>query len=58
LVLMQNGFRLKLYFTTETDFFIIEAPGAAFSFTKDSQGKVDGVQQMRGTNVMKAAKVI
>lgn len=57
LALYQGNNKVKLNFTTETDFFILERPGTEFMFSKDSQKKVDGINQKRGSNIIKISKI-
>ena len=49
--------KMKMYFTTDTDFFILEMRGAEFKFTRDSQNKVDGIDFLKGNNINKIRKV-
>lgn len=48
LVLIDNGTELKMYFTSDTDFFILEAQNAEMNFTNDSSGKVNGFTLKQG----------
>jgi len=57
LAFYQGNNKVKLNFTTETDFFILERPGTEFMFTKDTQNKVDGINQKRGSNIIKISKI-
>lgn len=58
LATVQNGKRMKVYFTSNSEYFIIEAPDTEFSFLKDVNNNVIGVQQKRGNNIIKASKVL
>jgi CubicO group peptidase (beta-lactamase class C family) len=51
-----NGTKRQLYFTSETDFFTKEAANAEYSFTKDAQNKIDGIE-LKG-NSQKANKIL
>jgi Domain of unknown function (DUF3471) len=53
-----SGSKRKMYFTSEADFFLMETPKTEYSFTKDNQNKVDGVQKKRDSDVQKASKVL
>ncbi|POY37350.1 hypothetical protein C3K47_06185 [Solitalea longa] len=57
LIAVQNGMKMKLNFTSNTEFFIMEVPGFAFSFLKDSNNTVTGIQQQAGGNTFVLAKV-
>lgn len=56
LVFHDGGNKLKMYFTSETEFFIQEISEAEFKFAKDKQNKVDGFEFKQGSFEMKATK--
>lgn len=56
LAMYQGSSKMKLNFISDADFFIVEIPGAEFRFTKDSQNKVNGINQKRGSNIVKINK--
>lgn len=58
LVFVQDGKKANVHFTSDTDFFLVEIPGGEFSFTKDANKKVDGIQLKRGSNITKLTKVL
>lgn len=57
LSVFDGDIKMNLYFISDTDFFLFEAPGSEFSFTKDGDGKVDGINQKRGNAVFKIKKL-
>ena len=57
LAMYRGSSKMKLNFISDADFFIVEIPGAEFRFTKDSQNKVDGINQKRGSNIVKINKI-
>jgi CubicO group peptidase (beta-lactamase class C family) len=56
LILLDHDSKLKMYFTSDTDFFLFEAEKAAINFTKDSIGKVEGFTIRQGRE-LKAKKI-
>ncbi|HEX8332089.1 MAG TPA: serine hydrolase domain-containing protein [Segetibacter sp.] len=58
LINILNGRKMNVHFTSDTDYFIIEFPGSEFSFLKDANNKVIGVQQKLRNNVIKFTKVL
>lgn len=55
---IQDGRKMKLYFNSDTDFFILEVPRGEFSFLKDSENKITGIQQTQGSDSFKLRKVL
>ncbi len=53
----QGANKMQLYFTTDTDFFLMDVPKAENKFTKDGQNKVDGIEVKMGSNIVKAQKI-
>ena len=58
LVLKQGEQRMNMYFTSDTDFFIIEVPNSEFSIVKNTANEVEALHQKRGGNVTKLIKVL
>ena len=53
----QTGFKAKLHFITDSDFFLIEHPGSEFKFTKDIHNKVNGFTQKKGNKIFNITKI-
>lgn len=49
--------KYKLYFTSDTDFFMLEMAGSEVKFTKDKDGKITGFSINDGGNKMQAMRV-
>jgi replicative DNA helicase len=58
LIFLQDGAKSKIYFTSDTDFFMKEIPNGEFSFLKGRNGEIEAVQLKRRANVTKFTKVL
>ena len=56
LILLDGNNKLKMYFTADTDFFLLEAENAVMHFTMKNTGKVEGFTVKQGREI-KAIKI-
>jgi hypothetical protein len=54
---MDSKTKYKLYFTSDTDFFMLEMAGTEVKFTKDDNNKVNGFDIDDNGNKMHAVKI-
>ncbi len=58
LVLKQGEQKMNVYFTSDTDFFVIEVPNGEYSFVKDATNKIEALQLKRGSTITKLTKLL
>lgn len=58
LFLKLGGQKMNVYFTSDTDFFVIEVPNGEYAFVKDATKNVEALQIKRGNNIVKFTKLL
>ena len=57
LYIVDGDNHMKMEFTSDTEFFLLEAQGLELNFTRDNGGKITGFDLKRQKNVQKAVKI-